>query len=192
VTDNALRIIEKNSGKVVKRWESKEKDIIGADFWKQDYIVVCLREIGSRERIVRVLNIKDFSVYSEFIINAVEVDSVKVVGDTLILESVYPNSGVDLSAGKIIWETRQWHYNVNDGEIFFGQYDEKYGIPFRILGKCDPATGNRKILYSEMVGILSMNYRIWPLSYYIIIFLFGITGIGLLWLILRKRFRPIP
>lgn len=196
VTENVLRLIEKNSGKVVKQWESQGEDIDGADFWKQDYVVVCLGGIGSRDRTIRVLNINDFSVYSEFRINAMEVASVKVVGDTLILESLYRNSGVDLLSGKKTWETRQWHYNVNDGEIFFGEYDVKYGIPLRILGKCDPTTGNRKILYSEMVGILSMNHRIWPLSYFIIIFAFGTTGIVLLWLILHRRhsrgFRKIP
>ncbi len=189
LTENAIRFIEKSSGKVVKRWESREEDIDGADFWKQGYLVVCFGGIGSTARIIRVLNIKDFSVYSEFKINAREVSSVKVIGDTLMLESLYRNIGVDLSAEKKIWETFQWHYNVKDGEIFFGQYDKKYEIPVRILGKCDPATGSRVILFSEMVGIFSMNYRIWPLSFVIIIFVLGITGIVFLWFFLHKLTR---
>lgn len=194
VTENAIRLIEKNSGEVIKRWESMEEDIDGADFWKQDYIVLCIGGIGSRERTIRVLNIKDFSIYSEFRINAIEVESVKVVGDTLILESLYRNSGVDLLDGKKKWETGQQHYTVKEGDIFFGQHDDHYGIPFRIVGRCDPTTGSRKVLYSEtaiMTGIKRQIYmmrdRCPHFFIFTIIFVLGITGIGLLKFILGKK-----
>ena len=145
-TDNALRLLDRKSGKVLSRWRSEE-DMDGADFWDDDLIAVCFGGIGANTRTIRILNAPDFTRIAEFAVDAIEVASVQVVGDVMVLHSLYRNIGVDLRSQKVIWRKGQRHYTVKNGLLYFGEHADKK----RVLGVCDPKTGRDTVIYSEIV-----------------------------------------
>jgi outer membrane protein assembly factor BamB len=145
-TDNALRLLDRKSGKILSRWRSEE-DIDGADFWGDGLIAVCIGGIGASTRTIRTLNASDLTLNAEFAVDAVEVASVKVVGDVMVLHSFYRNIGVDLRSQIVIWRKGQRHCTVQSGLLYFGEHADNK----RVLGVCDPKTGRDTVIYSETV-----------------------------------------
>jgi hypothetical protein len=143
-TDNALRLVDNTSGKVMRWWRSDE-DVDGADFWGEELIAVCLGGIGAETRTIQILNISDFKLVSRFEVDAREVSATQVIGDVIILHSLYRNIGVDLRSQKLVWRKGQRHSTVKDGLLYFGEH-----VPNkRVLGVCDPKTGDDTVIYSE-------------------------------------------
>jgi PQQ-like domain len=147
-TDNALRLLEMDSGKVLNRWASEE-DIDGADFWGDDRLAVCFGGIGARVRKIRILDAHDFTLIDEFAIDAVEVASAHVVGDVLLLPSLYRSLGVDLVSRKVIWSKKQRHYTIEGSKLYFGEHGDNK----RILGVCTPESGQDTVIYSERIEV---------------------------------------
>jgi hypothetical protein len=145
-TDNAVRLLDKKSGAILRQWRI-DKDIDGADFWGKDRIVVCLGGIGETRRTIQVRNVSDFALVAEFTAEAQECESITVVGNIIILNSLYRTIGVDLGSKTVVWQKGQRHYTIHDGLLFYGEGIENA----RILGVCDPTTGNDTILYSEKI-----------------------------------------
>lgn len=145
-TDDALRLIDKKSGDILRKW-NLDRDLDGAEFWGSDRIVVCLGGIGATKRIIQVRNLSNFDLISEFMVEANECSSIYVVGDVVILDSLYRIIGVDLNKGAVIWKKGQRQYKVHDGLLYYGEKRENN----RILGVLDPKTGNDTILYREKI-----------------------------------------
>ncbi len=147
MTDNSLRLVDRKSGRIVSRWDHKDDDIDGADFWGDGRMAVCFGGIGATKRTIRMLGAADFKTKAEFTARALEVASVKVVGDVMILDSLYRSIGVDLRSQKTIWEKGQRHYTIKDGLLYFGENQNGK----RVLGVCDPKNGRDTEIYSEPV-----------------------------------------
>ena len=152
VTDNAIRVLDKATGNELRRYESS-LDIDGADYWGSLRIAICLGGVGKGSRTIQVIDSADFRVLSEFKISKAEVAYVEVVGDVLLLGALYRNMGVDLLKEEVIWEVGQWHKRIHDNLIYYGKhhYDEDTKKGYRVLGVCDPVTGEQEILYSELI-----------------------------------------
>lgn len=148
-TDNVLRLLSKDSGKVLHQWNS-EDDIDGAAFLSQDRVVVCLGGVGAKTRVIRVLNIPNFKLRSQFRVRA-ERSSLRAVGDVLVLNSLYRSIGVNLVSERKIWEKGQRHYTVAEGMLYFGEHNNSQSDPLRVLGICDPKTGRDTVIYTEKV-----------------------------------------
>lgn len=151
VSDNVIRLLDKNSGKILKRYNSSV-DLNGADFWGDGRIVMCLGGVTLDPiRTIRIIDTAAFKVLSEFQVKKVEVARVDVVGDILLLGSLYREMGVDLSKKKIVWNSYQRHQRIHNGLIYYGEPGGDNAKSSRILGVCEPATGKTQSLYSEPV-----------------------------------------
>lgn len=146
ITDNAVRLLDRKTGTVLYQWHS-EKDVDGADFWGDERIVICLGGIGATTRSIQIMNIPDFTLTDEFTAEAREVATVEVVGDVMILKSLYRTIAVDLGAKTVIWQKGQRHFIVQDGLLYYGEHCDNQ----RMLGICDPKTGEDTAVYSEKV-----------------------------------------
>ena len=118
-TDYALRLLERHSGRIVNRRRSEEMTH-GADFWGDDRIAVCSGRLAADTKIIRILNVPDLTLNAEFTVDAMVVTWVTVVGDVMILDSLYRSIGVDLESETVIWEKGQRHYTVHDGLLYYG------------------------------------------------------------------------
>ena len=145
-TDNDLRLLDGKSGAVASRWHSME-DIDGAGFYHDGQIAVCFGGIGARTRTIRIFDAPDFTLAAEFTVDAVEVASARVVGNVMLLSSLYRNIGVDLRTQKVLWQKGQRHCTEQDGFLYFGEHADNK----RVLGVCDPKTGHDTTIYTERI-----------------------------------------
>jgi hypothetical protein len=155
VSDNAIRLLDKASGKKLKQYR-RRVDIDGADFWGDDRIVICFggtdAAMEDGVRTIRVIDTNDFSVLSEFHVKKREVASATVVGNILLLGSLYREMGIYLLKKEIAWTAYQRHQRIYNGLIYYGGHIQETDKKLlRVFGVCDPATGKGEILYSEPV-----------------------------------------
>lgn len=150
-TDTVIRLIESRSGIIRKRYEA-ETDIKGVDWWGTDRLVLCLGNIGSHQKRIRIITAEDFKTLSEFGIEAREAAGADIVGDVLLVGSLYRNYGIDLIQKKAIWTAFQRSRAVVDGRIYYGAAAESGDRRFeRLFGICEPTTGKTTVLYREPV-----------------------------------------
>lgn len=146
-TDNDLRLLDRTSAAVINRWHSRE-EIDGADFYHDGQIAVCFEGIGETTKTIRIFDVPDFKPAGEFTVDATEVASTRVVGDVMVLSSLYRNIGVNLRTQKLLWQKGQRDCTEHDGLLYFGEHADNNK---RVLGVCDPQTGHDTIIYSEII-----------------------------------------
>jgi len=152
-TSDAVRLIDKDSGQLLRKYES-DIEIDGADFWDGDNkIVICLGKFAvGRSRSIRVIDSNNFEVICEYISHG-EIAQINVIGDIAVLGALYRNVGLDLRTGTKIWTCGQRHHTFHNGLIYYGEhyYDQADDNEYRALGVVKPDTGKKEILYLEII-----------------------------------------
>lgn len=149
-TDKQVRLMNRQTGKVMRVFDSPE-DINGVDFWGDKHIALCLGGFGAESRTVQILDVNNFAVQSEFSVAVDEVAFTRVVGNVLILESLYHHVGVDMVSGKVIWKVGQIWWTLHQDNLIFGGHTGGGRDMQRVLGILDPKTGKMTLLHSEEV-----------------------------------------
>jgi hypothetical protein len=157
----------------VKEYKS-EVDICDIDWWGSSRLVVCTGNIGgsldfarldgsksrsdglSDQKTIQILNVDDLKPESDFPLKALEASSACVVGDVLIIGSLYRNYGLDLIHKRELWQDFQIHATVHDGLLYYGAYERGENQQGgRVFGVRDPRTGKTTVLYREQVETAS-------------------------------------
>jgi hypothetical protein len=149
-TGTALYIIDEHTGKPIREYQVDE-DIRCLDWWGASRLVLCLGNIGSRTKSIRVIHVEDLKPLAEFTISATEAARAEVADDMLIIRSLYRNYGVDLKAEEQVWQSGQRHETVFEGSIYYGEPAGTEGNRKRVFGVCDLKTGKATKLYEEPV-----------------------------------------
>jgi outer membrane protein assembly factor BamB len=150
-TSNVLRFLDPATGKIVRQYKT-DSDICDVDWWGDSRLVLCLGNIGTEQKTIRVIGTDDLRTKSEFSIEATEAAQTEIVGDVLLVGSLYRNRGIDLREKRQVWESFQRHQTVHEGLIYYGEPsgDQDKGS-LRVFGTCDPKTGRTTVLYQESV-----------------------------------------
>jgi hypothetical protein len=145
------------TGETERRLDT-DVDVCGLDWWGKDRMVLCLGNISSQMKTVRVVNLVDFKTLSKFDFEAPEAADAQVLGDVLLISSLYRNYGLDLKRKKIVWTAFQRHQSLSGNKIYFGAPEQpKDSAPERHFGVCDPNTGDSQVLYREKVEVTTTS-----------------------------------
>lgn len=138
-SERELFILDRKSARIIQRRKT-EANIQSAVLWGENRFVV-LTTGGE----VVVYDRKNFTKISTSPVPIQTVGTVTLLGDILLLESLYRLHAFDLRNKASLWTKGQRHITLGIGSIYYGEYEEGS----RIFGRTDPATGTDEVLYSE-------------------------------------------